>query len=263
MAAGKIAIVTGGTFGIGRAITCELARRAHRVVAVGLDARQIGSEAANGAAGTREALAREQLSAEILDGDVSIAADVKRVVDFALERYGGIDILVNNAAIHPRGTILDTSEDVWDRVIDVNLKGMFLTCKAAIPEMTRRGGGAIVNVGSGSGWGKPDLLAYSASKGGVFGFSAALAHDHLKDHIRVNVVVPGGTDTGMTAVAETNFGLTPMLRPRADVLDRMLRNTVSGRANAPHDIAKAVAFLVSDDAAQISGAILTVGCFTQ
>jgi NAD(P)-dependent dehydrogenase (short-subunit alcohol dehydrogenase family) len=260
-AEGRVAIVTGGTFGIGRAITCELARRRFRVVVMGLEERQIGSEAENGAAATRAALAAEQLSADIVEGDVSVVADVQRVVDFAIQRHGRLDVLVNNAAIHPRGTILDTPEDVWDRVIDVNLKGMFLACKAAIPHMAKQGGGAIVNIGSGSGWGKPDLLAYCASKGGVFGFSAALAHDHLKDHIRVNVVVPGGTDTGMTAVNEMAFGTEPTLRPREDVLQRMARNTVSGRANAPEDIAKAVAFLASDDASQISGAVLPVGCF--
>ncbi|MEA2986553.1 MAG: hypothetical protein QOD94_2807, partial [Alphaproteobacteria bacterium] len=87
MEQGKVAIVTGGTYGIGRAITCELARRGHRVVAVGLDARQIGSAAAGGAAGTREALEREGLSAEILEGDVSAAADVRRVVDRAMSRH--------------------------------------------------------------------------------------------------------------------------------------------------------------------------------
>jgi NAD(P)-dependent dehydrogenase (short-subunit alcohol dehydrogenase family) len=251
---GKVAIVTGGTYGIGRAITCELARRGYRVVAVGLDARQIGSEAAGGAAGTREALEREGLSAEILEGDVSAAADVRRVVDHALSRHGRIDTLVNNAAIHPRGTITETSEEVWDRVLAVNLKGMFLCCKAAIPEMARQGGGAIVNLGSASGWGKPNLLAYCASKGGVFGLSAALAHDHLKDRIRVNVVVPGWTATGMTVAAAS--GDDPGLRQRG-------AKTVSGRANIPDDIAKAVAFLVSDDAAQISGTTVTVGCFSQ
>ena len=258
----KVAIVTGGTYGIGRAITLELARRGFCVVAMGLEQRQIGSEAAGGAAGTREALRRANLAADILEGDVSVAADVQRVIDFAVRQHGRLDVLVNNAAIHPRGTVLDTPEDVWDRVIDVNLKGMFLTCKAAIAQMKKQGGGAIVNVGSGSGWGKPDLLAYSASKGGVFGMSTALAHDHMKDHIRVNVVVPGGTDTGMTGVADTNFTAEPTLRSRAEMLERLARNTVSGRANQPEDIAKAVAFLASDDASQISGAVLTVGCFS-
>ena len=259
----KVAIVTGGTYGIGRAITLELARRGYRVVAVGLDARQIGSEAAAGSTGTRQALLKEGLTAEILEGDVSVAEDVRRVVEIALERHGRLDVLVNNAAIHPRGTIVETSEEVWDRVLDVNLKGMFLWCKAAIPEMLRLGGGAIVNIGSGAGWGKPDLLAYSASKGGVFGLSAALAHDHLKDHIRVNVVVPGGTTTGMTAVAETLFGPEPTLRVLEPAIERMARRTVSGRANAPEDIAKAVAFLVSDDSAQVSGTILSVGCLSR
>ncbi len=259
----KVAIVTGGTYGIGRAITLELARRGYRVVAVGLDARQIGSEAAGGAAGTRQALREEGLDAEIVEGDVSVAADVERMLEITLARHARLDVLVNNAAIHPRGTIVETSEAVWDRVMEVNLKGMFLCCKAAIPEMLRLGGGAIVNIGSGAGWGKPDLLAYSASKGGVFALSAALAHDHLKDHIRVNVVVPGGTTTGMTAIAETTFGAELGLRAREPVIERMARGTVSGRANAPQDIAKAVAYLVSDDAAQVSGTTLSVGCFSR
>jgi NAD(P)-dependent dehydrogenase (short-subunit alcohol dehydrogenase family) len=260
---GKVAIVTGGTYGIGRAITVEFARRGFKVVAIGLEARQIGSEAERGAAGTLAALKEAQASADILEGDVSVAADVQHAVDFALQRHGRLDVLVNNAAIHPRGTVLDTTEEVWDRVLDVNLKGMFLACKAAVAQMKRQGGGVIVNIGSGSGWGKPELLAYSASKGGVFGLSMALAHDHLRDHIRVNVVVPGGTDTGMTGVVDVTFTAQATLRSRDEMLQRLARNTVSGRPNRPEDIAKAVAFLASDDASQISGAILTVGCFTQ
>ncbi len=259
----RVAVVTGGTYGIGRAITCELARRGWRVVAVGLEARQVGSEAESGSAGTRAALAGEGLAADILEGDVSAAADARRVVDFATATHGRLDALVNNAAIHPRGTILDTDEALWDQVIDVNLKGMFLCCKEAIPEMVRQGGGAIVNIGSGSGWGKPNLLAYCASKGGVFGFSAALAHDHLKDHIRVNVVVPGGTLTGMARIAETTFSQQPVVHSLDDVERRMAEATVSGRANRPQDIANAVAFLLSDEAEQVSGAVLTVGCFSR
>jgi NAD(P)-dependent dehydrogenase (short-subunit alcohol dehydrogenase family) len=245
----RVVIVTGGTYGIGRAVTLALARRGYAVVAFGLEARQIGSVAANGVAGTRAALEREGLAADLLEADVSQAEAVQRVVDFTLQKYGRIDALVNNAAIHPSGTILETSEEVWDRVIAVNLKGMFLCTRAVIAQMVQQGGGAIVNVGSGAGWGKPNLLAYSASKGGVFALSAALAHDHLPDHIRVNVVVPGGgVLTGMTE------GMP--------YLQRAAQQTVAGRNPLPEDIAAAVAYLLSEEAEMVSGAVLTVGCFT-
>ena len=244
----KVAIVTGGTYGIGRAATVALAAKGYDVVAFGLDTRQVGSVAEKGTEGTRAELAGRGLSADLLQADVSQAADVQRVVDFAIDRHGRIDALINNAAIHPSGTILETTEEVWDRVIDVNLKGMFLCAKAVIPHMIRQGGGVIINIGSGSGWGKPNLLAYCASKGGVFAFSAALAYDHLHDHIRVNVVVPGGgVVTGMTEGS-----------PR---LARAAQATVLGRNTLPVDLADAIAFLVSDEAKMISGAVLTVGCF--
>jgi len=154
--------------------------------------RQIGSAAENGREGTRAELERLGLAADLLEADVSRADDVRRVVEFTIGKYGRVDALVNNAGIHPSGTILETTEEVWGQAIDVNLKGMFLCAKAVLPILIEQGGGAIVNIGSGSGWGRGNLLAYCASKGGVFGLSAALALDHLHDHIRVNVVVPGG-----------------------------------------------------------------------
>lgn len=244
----KVVIVTGGTYGIGRAVTIKLAERGWTVVAFGLDDRQVGSVAEAGRIGTSDELKGRGLTADLLQADVSKAADVQRVVDFAIDRHGRIDALVNNAAIHPSGTILGTSEELWDLVIDVNLKGMFLCVKAVLPHLIARGGGAIVNVGSGSGWGKPNLLAYSASKGGVFALSAALAYDHLHDHVRVNTVVPGGgVVTGMT---EGSPGLA-----------RAAQTTVLGRNTLPLDVADAIAFLLSDEAAMISGAVLTVGCF--
>ena len=248
MPSGNVVIVTGGTYGVGRGITVNLARRGYQVVAFGLDTRQIGSTAENGSEGTQAALVAEGLTADILEADVSSAKDVQRVVDFTLEKYGRIDGLVNNAAIHPSGTLLTTDEDVWDKVLDVNLKGMFLCAKAVLPAMIAQGGGSIVNIGSGSGWGRSNLLAYSASKGGVFALSAAMAYDHIHDHIRVNTVVPGG---GLVT------GMTEFL-PNAGSGGA---NTVTGRSTTPEDMANAVAFFLSDDAIQISGAVLPVGCF--
>ena len=247
MSESKVVIVTGGTYGIGKGITLLLASRGCRVVAFGLDEKQLGSAAEKGSVGTRAELERQGPNADVLLADVSKASEVGKVVDFAIEKYGRIDGLVNNAAIRPYGTVLDTSEETWDRVMDVNIKGMFLATKAVLPYMIEQGGGAIVNIASGSGWGKPNRIAYCASKGAVFAFSAALAYDHVHDRIRVNAVVPGFTASGMTEGREEGRTLGG--------------NNVAGRNVLPEDIAKTVAYLLSDDAEVVSGAVITVGCF--
>ena len=243
MEAAKVVIVTGGTYGIGRAITVMLAQRGFRVVAFGLEEKQPGSAAQNGIDGTRAELKMQNADADLLIADVSRAEEVRSVVEFAARKYARIDALVNNAAIRLHGAILETSEETWDRVMAVNLKGMFLATKAALPYILAQGKGAIVNISSASGWGRPNRIAYCASKGGVFGFSAALASDLLDQHIRVNVVVPGYTLTGMT---EGEGGTTPL-------------KNVSGRALSPHDTANVVAFLLSEEAETISGSVITVG----
>lgn len=213
----RVVIVTGGTFGIGAGISVELARRGWRVVAFGLDAAQLSSIAQDGTKALQQELGTQNLDADVLEADVSKSADVARVVDHAVGRYGRIDALVNNAAIGPLGNVLQTTEEVWDRVIAVNLKGVYLCCKAVLPHMITRGGGAIVNVGSGAGWGKPNMAAYAASKGGVHALSMALAYDHFQEHIRVNTVIPGGGGiiTGMSSgVLAAMRKSLPRARPR-------------------------------------------------
>jgi len=242
----KVTIVTGGTYGIGRGITLALAQRGHQVVSFGLESRQMGSLAEHGITGTQAELDKAGLAADLLEADVSSPEDTQRVAEFAMSRYGRIDGLVNNAAIHPRGTILETSLEVWNRVLAVNLTGMFLMTKAVMPHMLAAGGGAIVNVASKASWGQPTLLAYSASKGGVLGFSFGLGYDHLFEHIRVNVVVPAGVDSGMNEGQARHPGGPG--------------STYAQRAE-PRDIAEAVAFLLSDEARLISGAVLNVNGF--
>jgi NAD(P)-dependent dehydrogenase (short-subunit alcohol dehydrogenase family) len=250
-----VVIVTGGTFGIGRAITLTLARRGHRVVAFGVEARQASSLAENAIPGLRAELREVGLAADVLEADVSVAAEVQQVVDFTIEKHGRVDALVNNAAIGPLGTVLDTAEEVWDRIMAVNLRGPYLCCRAVLPHMIRQGGGAIVNVGSGAGWGKPNMAAYSTSKGGLHAFSAALAYDHFHDHVRVNTVIPGGggivsgMSLGRTDGDPAKFG-------------RGAPGTVAGRAATGEDLANAVAFLLSDEAEVISGTVIDVGCFS-
>ncbi len=246
-----VVVVSGGTYGIGRAITVTLARRGFRVVAFALDARQIGSAAENGRAGTLSELRAAGCSADVLECDVSVESDVKRVIAFALERYGRVDGLINNAALHPRGNALTTALDVWEKVLAVNLTGAFICAKTVLPHMISAGGGSIVNIGSGSGWGRANLLAYCASKGGLYALTMALAYDHMIDRVSVNMVIPGGTMTGATAPGYSLPGF-----------EEVARRTVTGEPTQPADIANAVAFLLSPEARQITGSVIDVGCFS-
>ena len=250
----RVAIVTGGTFGIGHAITLNLAARGYAVVAFGLESRQASSIAENGIEAVRKDLAARNLDADLLEADVSSAEDVARVVDHAIAKHGRIDALVNNAAIGPLGTVLDTDEAMFDHIVGVNLKGPYLTCRAVVPHMIRNGGGAIVNIGSGAGWGKANMAVYSATKGGLFALGTAMAYDFLHHRIRVNTVVPGGGGivSGMSLgrvggdAARVNKGV----------------GTAAGRAVAGDDVANAVAYLISDEAEAVSGTVIDVGCFS-
>lgn len=252
MSPSRVVIVTGGTFGIGRAITLNLAAKGHLVVSFGLEAPQVSSTAAAAIPALASEIASRGLRAELMEADVSRESDVLRVVETTLSRHGRIDALVNNAAIGPLGTVLDTDEELFDRIIAVNLKGAYLCSRAVVPHMMRSGGGAIVNVGSGAGWGKPYMAAYSASKGGMFALSAAMAYDFIHHRIRVNTVVPGGGGivTGMS-----------LGRVGGDPTRLRGVGTAAGRPATGDDIANAVAFLISPDAEAISGTIIDVGCF--
>jgi NAD(P)-dependent dehydrogenase (short-subunit alcohol dehydrogenase family) len=244
-----VIIVTGGTFGIGRAISLKLAHDGHRVIAFGLESRQPSSVAEHGAATLQTEAEQLGLHIDALDADVSQVADVQRVVDFALATYGEIEGLVNNAAIGPLGTILTTSPELWRQVVNVNLKGAYLAAKAVLPHMLERGRGAIANVGSGGGWGKPNMLAYSASKGGMFALAAALAYDHAADGIRVNTVVPRpATLTGMS-----------LGRIGGDMSRYRPAPAAVGRIGTAADCANVVAFLFTPGAAGLNGAILDAG----
>jgi NAD(P)-dependent dehydrogenase (short-subunit alcohol dehydrogenase family) len=251
---GKVVLVSGGTFGIGRAITLGLAERGHAVVAFGLEAPQISSTAQAAIPGLAAELSARGLTFELMEADVSRSADVAAVTARALARFGRIDAVVNNAAIGPLGTVLDTDEALFDRIMAVNLKGPYLTSRAAIPHMIAQGGGSIVNIGSGAGWGKPNMAVYSASKGGVMALSAALAYDFFHQRIRVNTVIPGGggivsgMSLGRVGGDETRFG-------------KGAPGTAAGRVATGADIANVVAFLLSEQAETLSGTVIDVGCF--
>ena len=252
----KVVLVSGGTFGIGRAITLGLAQRGHSVVAFGLEAPQVSSTAHNAIPSLREEVSQRGLAAELMEADVSSSADVARVVERALARFGRIDAVVNNAAIGPLGTVLDTDEEVFDRIIAVNLKGPYLTSRAAVPHMIAQGGGSIVNIGSGAGWGKPNMAVYSASKGGVAALSTAMAYDFFHQHIRVNTVIPGGGGI----VSGMSLG---RVGGDAARLGKSAPGTAAGRVATGDDIANVVAFLLSPEAETLSGTVIDVGCFAQ
>jgi NAD(P)-dependent dehydrogenase (short-subunit alcohol dehydrogenase family) len=181
--------------------------------------------------------------------DVSDVDCVDGLVGQTVQAFGGIDVLCNCAGILSFGTVVDTTPDVWRRVMGVNLDGTYLCCRAAIPQMIKRGGGAIVNVSSSTGAhdAKGKTAAYVTSKGGVTLLTKAMAIDHAKDHIRVNAIAPGPTDTAMLrdnlpeAARETFAKTFPMKR-----------------LGKPEELAQAMLFLASDEASFVTGTILAV-----
>lgn len=237
---GKTALVTGGASGIGKA-TAELFAREGAQVAVA-DYRPDGDEALRSivAAGGR---------AIYVPVDVSDAVQVQRMVDAVLHAYGRIDILFNAAAVLLYGTVLETDEKAWDRVLSVNLKGTFLCCRAVLPHMIRQGKGSIINVAStvGAHDACANAAAYVTSKAGVTLLTKAMAIDHAKQGIRVNALVPGVTDTPMVRNA-----LAP------EELEALAATAPIGRLGRPEELARAVLFLASDDASFVTGSAMYV-----
>jgi 3-oxoacyl-[acyl-carrier protein] reductase len=228
---GKIALVTGASRGIGKAIAAELARAGASVI-VGY---RSGSEGA-------EAVAKE-IGGRAVQADVANPEDAKRLI----EEAGDLDILVNNAGLTRDTLLARMSDDDWRAVIDTNLGGAFNTCRAAVRGMMRRRSGSIVNISSIVGLrGNPGQTNYSASKAGIIGFTKALARELGSRGVRVNVVAPGYVSTRLTDVI-------------ADELkEQMLAATPLGRFGDPEDIAAAVRFLCSDEASFITGEVLLV-----
>jgi 3-oxoacyl-[acyl-carrier protein] reductase len=228
---GRLALVTGGSRGIGRAIAVELANAGAQVV--------VGYRS-----GAEEA---EQVAAEI--GGRAVQADVSDPEQAArlVEEAGDIDILVNNAGLTRDGLIARMSDEDWRTVIDTNLGGVFATCRAAARGMMRRRSGAIVNLSSVVGvHGNPGQTNYAASKAGIIGFTKALARELATRNVRVNAIAPGYIETALTDVL-----------PDA-VREALLASTPLGRLGVPADVAGAVRFLCSDEASFITGEVLLV-----
>jgi len=241
---GRVAVVTGGSDGIGRAIALAFAREGAKVVIVGRDEVK-GRRALNELKGVGEAA--------YFKVDVSDSERVRRMVTDTIQKYGRIDILINNAAICPAGDVLTTSEAAWDEVIDVNLKGVFLCSKYVIPHMQRNGGGVIVNIGSiNSLMAMENEAAYDASKGGVLMLTKAMALDFARSNIRVNCICPGAIETPML-----NASLGTAKDPKAARASLTQKHPLR-RTGKPEEIAQAALFLATDDSSFITGATIPV-----
>ena len=236
---GKVAIVTGASSGIGRASAIAFAREGARVVVADIDQR--------GGEETAALIAAEDNQAFLVRVDVAREADIARMVEVTIARWGTIDILFNNAGVLSVTPIEALTEEEWDRVMGINVKAAFFAVKHVVPHM-RRNGGAILNTGSiASFTGQLGTPVYSASKGAIALLTKSLALDLGRDRIRVNCICPGITDTPMLR-EHLGRGSEGEARIRA-----RLARVPLGEILAPEDVARAALYLVSDDSAGITG----------
>jgi NAD(P)-dependent dehydrogenase (short-subunit alcohol dehydrogenase family) len=243
---GKVAIVTGAGsqvddgIGNGRAAAVLMAREGARVLLV--------DRKAEAAEATRAMIEAEGGEAAVHEADVTSSEDCAAMVAAAVSRWGRLDILDNNVGIGGPGTVLDVTEEAWDRVMAVNVKGMMLASKHAIPAMIASGGGSIINIASIAALRPAKLTPYATSKGAVISLTQAMAVDHARDGIRVNCVAPGPVYTPMVYAR----GMTDELR------ERRKNSSLLQVEGEGWDIGYAVLFLASDEARYITGVVLPV-----
>jgi NAD(P)-dependent dehydrogenase (short-subunit alcohol dehydrogenase family) len=240
--ADKVALISGGARGQGAVEAKLFAREGAKIV--------FGDLLDDDGKHVEEEIRAQGGEAIYVHLDVTQAQDWQRAVQTAESRYGRLDILVNNAGITIHGTIEETSEADWDRIMAINLKGVFLGTKYAIPAMRRAGGGSIINISSGAGIAPAPgtSAAYAATKGGVRIFSKATAVQHAKDHIRCNSVHPGPVDTPMLRGPQTDSARLAELTGRVPL----------GRLGTSEEIAYGVLYLASDESSYVTGSELVI-----
>jgi NAD(P)-dependent dehydrogenase (short-subunit alcohol dehydrogenase family) len=242
----KVAIITGAGSGQGRAAAVMFAKEGAKILAADWVA-EPGEE-------TVAMIRHLGASAAFVKADVSDSADVRNLIGKVTERYGRLDVLYNNAGVGfssplSMGDVLSTPEEDWDRVIAINLKSMFLTCKYGIPEMIKSGGGSIINTASIAALiGSESAHAYTASKGGMIALTRALAVEFGPKNIRVNAICPGAIDTPMLAPV-----VDPIRKSGGTFMTSPIR-----RLGTPEDIAYCALYLASDESSFVTGATFVV-----
>jgi len=243
---GKVALVTGGSSGIGLATVQIFAEKGASVAILDND-RDTATQVA-------EEIKQQTGNPNIIgvDTDVSRSEQVRSVVDKTFETFGRIDCLVNSAAVRAPGNVVTMDEDVWDNVINVNLKGMFLTSKYCLPKMIAGGGGAIVHISSVQSFAsQKNVVAYTTSKGGINALTRAMAMDHAEDNIRVNAVCPGTIHTPSLVKSASRF-------EGEKTLDDWGKAHPVGRLGKSHEVADFIVYLCGDAASFMTGGVYNV-----
>ena len=242
----KRVVITGGTGGIGQTVVELFAREGAQVL--------FSDHSEEDCSDYGKTLQGKGLETRFVAADLRQKSACEALIAAAVDTLGGVDILINNAGIIPRGTILETTDDMWFSALDVNLTAVFFLCRAAIPQMQLAGGGAIVNTSS--TWGLypgPGHLAYCTSKAAVAALTKNLARDHAADGIRVNAVCPNEVNTPMLRTGFARRGIDP-----DNAIAELGKSVPLGHVAEPEEIADVIAFLASHDARYVCGATIEV-----
>lgn len=237
----KVSVVTGAGSGIGRAIALEFAKEGAKVI--------VADYVKDGGNGTVKMIIDAGGQAEFSQTDVSKADQIQAMIELTVEKFGGLDILVNNAGVALMADMASTTEEIWQKTIDIDLKGVFLGIKAAVPEMEKRNKGKIINTASIAGLvGFKGTPAYCAAKGGVVNLTREIALELAQKKINVNAIAPGIIKTNMT---------TDILKDEKTA-QGMLAQTPIGRLGEPEDIAHLAVYLASDESDFVTGQTIAI-----